>query len=287
MRLTRTHQARITKEAAMRVSRIVAVVAAAVAGILGIAHIARAQGPGGGHGWFMQARIDAHIDDALDAIKATPEQRRAINAAKDHLIDVFHEQHQSHPFKQAAAILSADKLDQAKIAELRAAHEANAKKIGDAVVQTFYDLHDALTATQRQALITYVRNELPAAKTGGWREKFMRNLVDNRLDDALAKINANAEQRNKIHAVKERVIAAIHDMHKDRQAHINEILDIFAAPKIDASRVQALRTQHEAQAKRIGDVVVGAVTEVHGTLTPVQRKAALDLARAHHAAHSE
>src|SRR5262245_759001 len=84
---------------------------------------------------FMKARISAHVEQALDAIHATPPQRTAVHAAVDHVIATFEDNRGAHQseMEQAFALFEADTLDQKAIAEHRAKHEAEMKKAGDAV----------------------------------------------------------------------------------------------------------------------------------------------------------
>jgi Spy/CpxP family protein refolding chaperone len=114
---------------------------------------------GGGHHGFMKRMVSSRVDEALDAAKATPEQRARIEAARDRIFAAF-EQERDNPaehFAQAARLFEADRLDQAKIAELRAEHQAKMRKLGDVITQAVTEAHDVLSAPQRRAIVEWVR----------------------------------------------------------------------------------------------------------------------------------
>jgi Spy/CpxP family protein refolding chaperone len=119
-------------------------------------------------GRMMRHFASAHIEEALDAVGASQAQRNAIEAARDHVFSVIEETHTSEQgdLERAIALVEADRLDPAQIDALRAAHQANAAKVVDAIVQAAYDVHDALTAPQRKALVDYVRNHVRAGRGG-------------------------------------------------------------------------------------------------------------------------
>jgi hypothetical protein len=108
---------------------------------------------------FMKNRITAHVDEALDAAKVTAAQRAAVHAALDHVFATFAETHADTEarIEQALQLFEAEKVDPQAVAALRAAHQAEWRKIADAVVQAISDAHDALTAPERQAVAAYVR----------------------------------------------------------------------------------------------------------------------------------
>src|SRR5258706_9031478 len=98
----------------------------ALAAAIGIGAHAFAHGPGGG-----RRHLERRVDGALDAVKATPEQRASIHAAVEHVMATISETHKSRGagFEEALTLFTADKLDAAAIATHRTEHEAAAKKI--------------------------------------------------------------------------------------------------------------------------------------------------------------
>ena len=74
------------------------------------------EGPWGHH--MMMAK---RLDKALDAVKATPAQKQAIEAARDHVIATIQEVHKdkSGTMQQALDLFAADRIDQAKLSALR------------------------------------------------------------------------------------------------------------------------------------------------------------------------
>jgi hypothetical protein len=264
----------------------VGLVVAVLAGVVFAAAKAVAHGRRGHHG-MMKAMVSAHIDQALDAAKATGVQKAAVNAAADHVFAAFQDGKKDHAaeLEQALALFEADKLDNQAIAAHRARHEAEAKKIGDAVVQAVFDAHAALTPPQRRAVVEYVRAHKPAGHDKGLKKAFIKHMIEGRIADALDAIKATAAQRGTVDAAKDRVIAAFEASHQDRPADLERVLALFAADRIDPKQVDALRAEHQDKMRKIADVIVSAVTDVHTSLDSGQRKALAGFVRAHKTHH--
>ena len=236
-------------------------------------------------GEMMKGRISAHIDELLDVAKATPDQRTAIRAARDHVFETIAEVHKDKKggFERGLALFEADRIDPAQIAALRAQHEADHKKVGDAIVLALTDAHDALTAPQRQAVADAVRahTERMQAHAGGRHADFFQKMMLSHIDDALGQAKATDAQKNAIHQAVERVLATVQENQKQRQAEMADALALFAAPKLDQAKVGELRARREAAARRTGDTIVQAITTAHDTLSPQQRRVVADFVRAH------
>lgn len=253
----------------------------AVAALLGARAVANRRHHG--HGMF-HAAMKAHVEAALDAAKATPAQRQAIAAARDHVLAVVKggASGGGAEVDTALALFSADRLDKGALDKHRARHQAEAKRIGDALVQAAFDAHAALTPDQRRAIVEYVRAHKPAEGGVPHKRAFMKRLVQNRLDDALDEIKATDKQRATVMAAKDRVIAAIEQTHQGRGAEIDRLFDLFAADRIDGAQLEAMLAEHQANLGKLADALVGAIGDVHATLDAGQRKAVVDLVRARH-----
>jgi hypothetical protein len=112
--------------------------------------------------WFKK-RAFSHVNDALEQVKASQEQRVAVENALEQVWNAVKDEHEASAghIDQALALFQADKLDPGQIAKLRAEHQARRQKIGDAIVQAFHDVHDALTSAQRKQLVAWVRTNHP------------------------------------------------------------------------------------------------------------------------------
>jgi len=122
------------------------------------------------------------------------------------------------------------------------------------------------------------------AAAGGGRHAhgaIMKRMVTAAVDDALDSAQVTPDQRAAIHGTRDRLFAAFEEHRKTRGTHMNEILALFEADQVDQARVEALRRQAEGEHARLRDTVVQAVTDVHGILTPAQRKALADYVRKH------
>jgi Spy/CpxP family protein refolding chaperone len=252
------------------------------------AHEVFAAGAHGPHRWF-RAHLDAHIDDALDGVKASAAQRRAVLAARAHVLAAADELRRARvaDADTALALFAADHVDQKTVDAARARHQAEVARLGDAIVQAFYDVHDAFTPAQRRALADYVRDAVPRGdgKRAGLRERIFRRVVDGKLEEALDLLNATDEQRRRIDAVKERTLAAVQAERVDHAAALDRVLALFTADVIDKNAVNALRKEAEERLGRVADAVAKAFVEVHDTLDAGQRKQAVTRLRALRRAH--
>jgi Spy/CpxP family protein refolding chaperone len=111
-----------------------------------------------GHG-FMKQMISHRVDEALDAAKASPEQRAAIHAAVEHVATEMQEAFKDHhaDMQAALALFAENEIDPARVAAVRAEQLGRARRVGDAMVQAFHDIHDALTTAQRQQVAAWAR----------------------------------------------------------------------------------------------------------------------------------
>jgi Spy/CpxP family protein refolding chaperone len=109
---------------------------------------------------FMKHMVSEHVDDMLDQIHATADQRAKVTAAVERAFAAISDgmsDHAAH-FDDAIAVLTADKIDNAKIAAMQAERQAKMQKVGDAVVQALTDIHDALDAGQRREVADFIKS---------------------------------------------------------------------------------------------------------------------------------
>jgi len=108
---------------------------------------------------FMKHMVSSRIDEALDQAKVTVEQRAKIHEARDRVFAALEQAHQdpSARIEQALTLFEADQLDQQKIAELRAQHMAEGKRVGDTISQALVEAHDVLTPAQRKSIVEFAR----------------------------------------------------------------------------------------------------------------------------------
>jgi Spy/CpxP family protein refolding chaperone len=208
-----------------------------------------------------------------------------VHAARDHVFATFAESHAAHQadMNDALTLFQADRIDQAKLAELRARHQAEAKKQGDAIVQALSDAHDAFTAPQRQKLADYLRAHRPPQADG--MKPMFRHMIDEHVDDVLDQIHASAQQRDKVHAAVARAFDAIGSQMGDHAAHFDEAIALLTADKIDNAKIDAVRAERLAKMQRVGDAIVQALTDIHDTLDAGQRKQVADIVKSHHESH--
>jgi Spy/CpxP family protein refolding chaperone len=96
-------------------------------------------------------------------------------------------------------------------------------------------------------------------------------FVTNRVDDALDDLDATPEQRARVGAVKDRMLAAALAHREAREETRQAFLAEWKAEAPDAARLHALVDQRAAEMTALAHQAVDAAVEVHGTLTPEQR----------------
>jgi Spy/CpxP family protein refolding chaperone len=97
-------------------------------------------------------------------------------------------------------------------------------------------------------------------------------FVTDRVDDALDDVDATPEQRTRIHAVKDRLLAAAQGARAGhREAH-EALLAEWKSASPDAARLHALVDARIDELRALAHQGVDAGVEVHGVLTPEQRE---------------
>ncbi|HEX7124942.1 MAG TPA: periplasmic heavy metal sensor [Thermodesulfobacteriota bacterium] len=115
----------------------------------------------------------------------------------------------------------------------------------------------------------------------GWRDGMMKRVVSSLLDEA----NVTDEQRQRIHAARDRVFAAVEAQRGARQDHLERALALFEADQVDEQQVAALHQEAEARRREIAEAMHQALLEVHDVLTPEQRRVLADHVRNLRARH--
>jgi periplasmic protein CpxP/Spy len=99
----------------------------------------------------------------------------------------------------------------------------------------------------------------------------MEKMVTHRVDDALDDLKATPEQRQKITAVKDRLLLSARSLRADHRATVKEALGLWEASSFDRARALALVDARIDAMRTMAHEAVDAAAEVHATLTPEQR----------------
>ncbi len=99
----------------------------------------------------------------------------------------------------------------------------------------------------------------------------MEKMVTHRVDDALDDLKATPEQRQKITAVKDRLLLGARTLRADHRATVKEALGLWEASSFDRARALALVDARIDAMRTLAHEAVDAAAEVHATLTPEQR----------------
>jgi Spy/CpxP family protein refolding chaperone len=96
-------------------------------------------------------------------------------------------------------------------------------------------------------------------------------MVTNHVEDALDDLNATPDQRTRILAVKDRMLAEAQQVHGDQKATHQALLEAWKSDAPDAAKLHALVDQRVEEMRKLAHEAVDAGIEVHGILTPDQR----------------
>jgi Spy/CpxP family protein refolding chaperone len=110
---------------------------------------------------------------------------------------------------------------------------------------------------------------------GGWHGRDparMAGFVTDRVDDLLDDVDATPEQRTRIQAVKDRLLAAGEQARGGRREAHEAVVAEWKAETPDAARLHALVDARVEEMRALAHQAVDAGVEVHGVLTPEQRE---------------
>jgi Spy/CpxP family protein refolding chaperone len=118
----------------------------------------------GGHcgwgrgGWSVEDKkkfASAKIDEVLDELKVTDDQRKQIYVSRDKLFTALEDARPDHDakFKEITALFEKDELDLREVESLKAEHRDRIQKVEEAVTQAIVEVHSTLTPDQRKQLV--------------------------------------------------------------------------------------------------------------------------------------
>ena len=97
--------------------------------------------------------------------------------------------------------------------------------------------------------------------------KFVNERVDRALDD----LAATPAQREKIHAIADRLVADGLKLRGDRQALHGELLTLWKAETVDRAKLHAIVDQRIDALRALAHEAADGVADAHDVLTPEQR----------------
>ncbi len=97
-------------------------------------------------------------------------------------------------------------------------------------------------------------------------------FVTARVDDALDDLDATAAQREKIRAVKDRLLAEGTKLHADRKQLHAELLTMWKAEAVDRARLHAIVDERIDAMRAFAHAAADGVADAHDVLTPEQRE---------------
>jgi len=124
-------------------------------------------GSHGPHGSAMMHKfVDFTVNEKLDEIKATDEQRQKVQEIKDRLMKDGHALHESHGalHESLVKLLEQDQVDPAQVKALVHQRTDALVRFADEAADAAVELHDVLTPEQRKQLLADLREHLDQHK---------------------------------------------------------------------------------------------------------------------------
>jgi Spy/CpxP family protein refolding chaperone len=97
-------------------------------------------------------------------------------------------------------------------------------------------------------------------------------LVNARVDDLLDDVDATPDQRTKLHAVADRMLAEGQALHADHAQVHDVLLAEWKAETPDKAKLHALVDARMDELRKLAHDAVDAGVEAHDVLTPAQRE---------------
>ncbi len=98
--------------------------------------------------------------------------------------------------------------------------------------------------------------------------KFIEFAVNEKLDE----IGATATQKEKVHAVEERLFKEGQALHGDRDSFRQELMSLLQQDNPDPAQLKALAHKRIERLSQFADTAADALVELHGVFTPEQRR---------------
>ena len=113
----------------------------------------------------------------------------------------------------------------------------------------------------------------------------MHAMMGAHLDEMLAKVDATADQKTRIHAIMKDAMAAMGPVHERLASTHGEIHRLLAAPTVDRAALEQLRAARIADLDQASKVLVQAMADAADVLNAGQREKLGTMMAQHHAMH--
>jgi Spy/CpxP family protein refolding chaperone len=103
-------------------------------------------------------------------------------------------------------------------------------------------------------------------------QKFMKRIVDAHVEEAEDKLQATADQRQKISGMEDKLIADLQALRQAHRASFAKLADQFGQDQLDATVLdQAFAAQRQSM-EQLHQDIRQTVLDLHDLLTPAQRQ---------------
>lgn len=120
----------------------------------------------------------------------------------------------------------------------------------------------------------------------GHRHAMTHKFIDFVVNEKLDEIGATSAQKERVGAIKDRLMKKAEALHDDHQALHNDLLALLEQDNPDPARLKALVHERIEAFSRFADEAADGLVELHGVFTPEQRRKLLAEAREHVKPHA-
>lgn len=235
----------------------------------------------------VRTRIGQNVKQALDAVKATAQQRADVEKEISEVLrtaeDAFGGTQGMPDVDDILNVFQRDQIDARAVGAIKSRRDARHTKLADALTQAFCDVHATLTAEQRQQLTDYAKGKIEGKHIRAFKQRLIDGFMNATIEDLLDQLDATASEREVAHAARDEIIGAIRQAQATQQASLERLSGLFRGEAVDKAELARFRTEKEAQLRTVTDAFEHAITRVHDGLTPPHRQKLVDLVRARRA----
>jgi Spy/CpxP family protein refolding chaperone len=113
----------------------------------------------------------------------------------------------------------------------------------------------------------------------------MHAMMGSHIDEMLAKVDATADQKARIHEIMKTAMASFGGVHERMAATHADLHRLLTAPTIDRAALEQLRAARMGDFDQASKVMVQAIADSADVLTPAQRQKLGEIMAQHHATH--
>jgi hypothetical protein len=232
----------------------------------------------------LREQMTRAIDDALGKARVGKAERPKFHAALAEVLRTAEDALGATPgnlpeTEELLRIFSADPIDMRAVEVVRTRRDSRQRKLADALVQGYLDVHALLDPQQRGRLADHALKVVRDKQVKGIRAKVVYSVINNAVEGFLEQLGATEPERKVARDVRDRVLGAMLAARTDRVQQIGQLADLFRRDTVDRAEVEKLRAAQEQKVRELMGVVERGFLDLHAALSPQRRLLLVQLFR--------